>query len=229
MRKLKRTQWLRFLYFGFSALRFGNRNLGLYVPMPPQRRQVLRPAWRLLSDDPAPWEPLAEIASRDDLTTSEKVFWAYIKRADMACEQEWRIHEHLGLKVHLPYCDEDLVALSLSVPRAMHFRGLKMKSVQHSYLERFLPASYLEQPKLGFPTPVFAWNRADRFREMRAFWHTPASPAFRDVFDTEVIERQVDRLARMRFDSLISYELSTQLYALRSLRLWFDEFEDSLG
>ena len=65
----------------------------------------------------------------------------------------------VGLEAREPLLDHDLVAFEASLPAAMRLRGGEGKWLMKRAMRRFLPATILDRPKMGFVTPIAAWFR----------------------------------------------------------------------
>lgn len=64
-----------------------------------------------------------------------------------------------SLEARAPYLDPDVVELAWSLPVSMKIRGRETKWVLRQLLNRHLPESMMEQPKMGFGIPLAEWLR----------------------------------------------------------------------
>ena len=94
-------------------------------------------------------------------TFSEKMMWmdavtylpddilVKVDRSTMACSLEGRA----------PLLDHRIVDFALSLPPHMKIRNGRGKWVLRELLDRYIPRSYMEQPKTGFGLPIHEWLR----------------------------------------------------------------------
>jgi asparagine synthase (glutamine-hydrolysing) len=65
----------------------------------------------------------------------------------------------VSLEARAPLLDHRLVEFSFRVPSAVHLRGGESKWLLRRVLERHVPRSLFERPKMGFGVPVGDWLR----------------------------------------------------------------------
>jgi asparagine synthase (glutamine-hydrolysing) len=98
------------------------------------------------ADDPDPVNRLSRV---DLLTQLPDDLLALTDRMTMAVSLECRV----------PFLDNAMVDLALSMPGSLKVRGCRLKHLMKQALRGILPAEILRRPKRGFGAPVGAWFR----------------------------------------------------------------------
>ena len=228
LRHLAPDHLLRFAYFLAFGARHGNANVGQYVEFDPARIPVLRRSVRDAVAHHSPWAALADAVDGHGYSALERIYVSFFKRAELVSGQDYLLHRAAGIEIAAPYLEHDLVAFSLTVPRDQLIQRGIPKYVPRQFMRRWLPLSFLDRPKTGFPIPLVAWHRQDRHRRLRAFWREPGTDSFERIFDRRAIQRLVRRLVHVRADFLASYEIATKLHKLQQLATWFRLYDDVL-
>ncbi|MBF0299591.1 MAG: hypothetical protein HQK51_12775 [Oligoflexia bacterium] len=227
-RHLMSKQLFRFLYLAYAKCKYQDKNLGLYIKFSPQRLKILRMPYDAQVTEKEIWGNFNQIINHPTLSPLDKVFYAFIKRAEVFGTHDFLLAQANNIRAIFPYADDDLIDLALKVPREILFHQGNIKYPQLQYLAQWMPISYLRLPKRGFPIPIFDWFKSDQFKYLEYFWQQPATPLFRELFDIDYIKRLVFILKQMRFDFLGSFELATKMHTLQMLKIFFQEFESHL-
>ena len=122
-----------------------------------------------------------------------------------------------SLETRVPFLDQRVAELALSLPRPLRVRGFAKKRLLRRALAPLLPKEVVQGRKQGFSVPVAAWLRG------------PLQPFAREVLSVATLERQgcldpatvqgvLDRHTSGRED------LSRQLWGLMAFTLWFDRY-----
>jgi asparagine synthase (glutamine-hydrolysing) len=77
-----------------------------------------------------------------------------------------------GLETRVPLLDLRVAALAWSMPDSLKIRGSSGKWLLRQVLHRYVPASLIERPKMGFSVPLHEWLRGP----LRAWAESQLSP-----------------------------------------------------
>jgi asparagine synthase (glutamine-hydrolysing) len=122
-----------------------------------------------------------------------------------------------SLELRVPYLDQRVADLALSLATPLKVRGFAKKRLLRRALAPLLPKEILRGPKQGFSIPLASWLRG------------PLEPFAREVLSPSVLARQgcldptvvaplLDRHCSGRED------LSRQLWGLMAFTMWFDHY-----
>jgi asparagine synthase (glutamine-hydrolysing) len=127
-----------------------------------------------------------------------------------------KISMSTSVEARVPFLDHRLVELALGVPRDLRIRT-GPKHLLKKAVRDLLPAEIIDRPKQGFAAPIKEWFRgptaallAGRL-ERSALWDL-------GCFDVAHVRALVRRHRQGHTD------LSTRLWCLLNLALWYDEW-----
>ncbi len=123
-----------------------------------------------------------------------------------------------SLEARVPYLDNDVVDLALSIPSALKVRGGDRKWILKRAFAGALPEAVLARGKEGFSMPMKHWL-AHEWNPLMHELLSPRSLAAQGLFDA----RYVDQL--MREHETGAQNHSHLLWALMVFQLWRDRFQ----
>lgn len=159
---------------------------------------------------------LAEVSGEDYLNRMLYLDWktflpelnlAYCDKMSMAASVETRV----------PYLDNEVVDLMLTVSPSMKLRGLTSKYVLREAVKDIVPSSILRRRKAGFGAPVRTWLRGD-LREMVDDLLGAERIEARGYFDPAAIRKLIDEDRRGVVDHTYT------IWALLNLEVWHEVF-----
>ena len=125
-----------------------------------------------------------------------------------------------GVEARIPYLDDDLVNLAMSLPASHKLgRGLRTKAVLKDAVAPWLPPAVISRSKTGFGVPLRAWLRGG-LRDMIADALSPTAVKSRGLLDPNEVARQ--RQAFERGEADYAYPL----FSYFTLELWCRAFVD---
>jgi asparagine synthase (glutamine-hydrolysing) len=126
-----------------------------------------------------------------------------------------------SLEARVPYLDNEMVDLALSIPSALKVRGGVRKWILKRAFAGSLPEEVLRRGKEGFSMPMKHWLS----HEWNGLMHellSPARLAREGLFDTGYVERL------MREHEAGTHNHSHLLWALMVYQLWRERFETAI-
>jgi asparagine synthase (glutamine-hydrolysing) len=152
---------------------------GVAPEIPVTRRE----SWPSLHD------PVERMMFFDQISYLPDDILAKVDRASMAA----------SLEVREPLLDYRLVELAWTLPLSMKVRGGRGKRVLRRVLDRYVPASLIERPKMGFGIPLDDWLRGP-LREWAESLLDPASLHAEGFFDVPAVRAKWEELLSGRGD-----------------------------
>jgi asparagine synthase (glutamine-hydrolysing) len=134
---------------------------------------------------------------------------AYTDKMSMATSTEVRV----------PLLDDELVAMSASIPPGLKLRRTDRKYVLKRSMEGVLPHDIIWRPKAGFGAPVRAWLTSDG--ALAPMVHELLSPErvrARGLFDPDEVQRII------RANETGTEDNALRIWALLTFELWHDTF-----
>jgi asparagine synthase (glutamine-hydrolysing) len=152
---------------------------GVAPEIPVTRRE----SWPALDD------PVERMMFFDQISYLPDDILTKVDRASMAA----------SLEVREPLLDYRLVELAWTLPLPMKVRGGSGKHVLRRALDRYVPSSLIERPKMGFGIPLDAWLRGP-LRDWAETLLDPASLRAEGFFDVPEVRAKWDDLLSGRGD-----------------------------
>jgi asparagine synthase (glutamine-hydrolysing) len=94
----------------------------------------------------------------------------------------------VGLEGRVPLLDHRVVSYAWSLPRSLKLHGGRSKWLLRRVLDRYVPRSLIDRPKMGFGVPIDAWLRAP-LREWAESLLAPARLASYGLVRVEPVRR----------------------------------------
>ena len=105
------------------------------------------------------WERFESIAARGDLLEWMQVLDTATYLPDDILQKVDRASMAWALEVRPPLLDHRVVAFAFGLPRRLRVRNGETKWLLRRVLERYVPRSMFERPKMGFGVPLADWLR----------------------------------------------------------------------
>ena len=203
---------------GVADWYFTNANTVAFSPA--ERDRLLNDELRgRLSGLPTPQQltaPVyAEVADLDETTRMQYVdLWFWLV-GDILLKTDKMSMAH-SLESRVPFLDREVFALSATIPVSQKVSEHQTKIVLRQAAERAIPRDWAQKEKLGFPVPVAAWLREDRYYELVRREFTSAEAA--RFFDTDELVRLLDEHRAASIDN------SRRIWIVYSFLLWYRVF-----
>ena len=181
-----------------------------------QKRQLLSPRLRRELDGLTSWDALAPIRRRFEERAWEPspLHWMTyldlnLRLPELLLMRIDKMSMGASVEARVPFLDQEVVALALSIPSRVKEDGGDLKHVLKRAVRGLLPDELVDRPKQGFRVPVEDWARGLLGETARA--EVAEFARATDVLDPAAAERF---LARPRRES----------WYLLNLALWHKEF-----
>jgi len=124
-----------------------------------------------------------------------------------------------GLEARSPFVDHEVMEFCASLPSDLKLRGTVKKYLLKQAAGRFLPASIIDRPKMGFGVPIDHWFRHELTELARDTLLGPTA-ARRGYFHLDMVRRLLDEHIAG------THHRQYQLWNLLVLELWHRAFID---
>ncbi|MEQ8402140.1 MAG: asparagine synthase (glutamine-hydrolyzing) [Silicimonas sp.] len=180
-------------------------------------------------DGLSPWKEFDELAALHP-DPMQRIFHTYLTvYLPGLLIVEDKISMAHSLEARTPFLDNEMVAFSGRIPQSVKLHDGVLKALVRDAARSRLPASYFDQPKRGFPTPMRLWMRRPGCEDLVARIASGDGP-LEALFAPDFVRRFVGRYRRSPLRSLraldeIQSHKMWQLLALDSwLRIWSDRY-----
>lgn len=107
----------------------------------------------------------AEVADLDETTRMQYVdLWFWLV-GDILLKTDKMSMAH-SLESRVPFLDKAVFELSATIPTSQKVNKAQTKIALREAAERAIPTEWAQKEKLGFPVPVAAWLKQDRYYEL---------------------------------------------------------------
>ncbi len=121
-----------------------------------------------------------------------------------------------SLELRVPFLDRKVFELACRIPTRCKVNAGQTKIAMRGAAEMTIPAKTADKKKLGFPVPVRAWLREEKYAAvLRQAFHTPAAERF---FHTRELDKMLDQHLQGKRDNW------RQLWCVFIFLVWYDEF-----
>ena len=120
-----------------------------------------------------------------------------------------------SLELRVPFLDRRVFDLACRIPTKCKVNAQQTKIAMRGAAEMTIPAKTADKKKLGFPVPVRAWLREEKYAAiLREAFATPAAEKF---FNTKELNRMLDQHVSGKRDNW------RQLWCVFIFLVWYDE------
>ena len=121
-----------------------------------------------------------------------------------------------SLELRVPFLDRKVFELACRIPTPCKVNAGQTKIAMRGAAEKTIPAKTADKKKLGFPVPVRAWLREEKYAAvLREAFHTEAAERF---FRTEALDKMLDQHLSGKRDNW------RQLWCVFIFLVWYDEY-----
>jgi len=228
---VQRDEWTRVLYYLLYPLFRSEVRHGLFIATPRSKRQMLLSGDFL--DKCGDYEPLDEIQNvlgGSSLSPEQRLVILYLRTyLPTLLMQEDRMGMAHSIESRMPFCDNEIIDLGVSLPLLVKLGGGQLKAVIKEAMRPTLPPVLFGMPKRGFPTPFARWYRRSPLREMMEELLLGQRARQRGLFNPAAVQAIFKKNVASRTDNLYDYANANILHSLSMVELWFRTFIDSDG
>ncbi len=121
-----------------------------------------------------------------------------------------------SLELRVPFLDRKVFELASRIPTGCKVNAGQTKIALRGAAEKLLPAQTADKKKLGFPVPVRAWLRDEKYAAVvRQAFNTPAAGEF---FNTKALNAMLDQHVSGKRDNW------RQIWCVFMFLVWYDEY-----
>ena len=121
-----------------------------------------------------------------------------------------------SLELRVPFLDRKVFELACRIPTRHKVTAEQTKIAMRGAAEQTIPAKTADKKKLGFPVPVRAWLREEKYAAVvRDAFNTPAAEQF---FNVKELNRMLDQHISGKRDNW------RQIWCIFMFLVWYDEY-----
>lgn len=121
-----------------------------------------------------------------------------------------------SLELRVPFLDKEVFELARHIPAQYRANGENTKIAMRGAALRSIPEAVAEKKKLGFPVPVRAWLRDEKYAStVRAAFESDAA---REFFNVKELERMLDQHMSGKRDDW------RQIWCVFIFLVWYNEY-----
>ena len=121
-----------------------------------------------------------------------------------------------SLELRVPFLDKEVFELARHIPAQYRANGENTKIAMRGAALRSIPEAVAEKKKLGFPVPVRAWLRDEKYAStVRAAFESDAA---REFFNVKELERMLDQHMSGKRDNW------RQIWCVFIFLVWYNEY-----
>ena len=121
-----------------------------------------------------------------------------------------------SLELRVPFLDRKVFELACRIPTNCKVNAQQTKIAMRGAAEMTIPAKTADKKKLGFPVPVRAWLREEKYAAvLRETFHSEAAEKF---FNTHELDRMLDQHVSGKRDNW------RQLWCVFIFLVWYNEY-----
>ncbi|MDY5783571.1 MAG: asparagine synthase (glutamine-hydrolyzing), partial [Gemmiger sp.] len=121
-----------------------------------------------------------------------------------------------SLELRVPFLDRRVFELACRIPTRHKVTAEQTKIAMRGAAEQTIPAKTADKKKLGFPVPVRAWLREEKYAAVvRDAFNTPAAEQF---FNVKELNRMLDQHISGKRDNW------RQIWCIFMFLVWYDEY-----
>ena len=162
----------------------------------------------------------AEVAGFDETARMQHVDLRFWLVGDILLKTDKMAMAH-SLESRVPFLDREAFRVASSMPLSHKVDGHQTKLALRQAAERAIPTDWAQKQKLGFPVPVAAWLREERYCSL-----------VREAFTSNVAARffNTGELVQLLDEHCAGIDRSRRIWIIYSFLVWYRVFfEEDLG